>query len=50
MISGTLVGNLVAVRSDYDDIMHPKSFFVKRGSQPMEGHRPKYLPDRPRLH
>ena len=35
----TLVGNPVAVQSDDDNIMRPKSFSVKRMSQPMEENR-----------
>jgi hypothetical protein len=33
------MGNPVAVRSDDDDIMRPKSLSVKRTSQPMEENR-----------
>jgi hypothetical protein len=39
LVSETLVGNLVAVRSDDDDIMRSKSLSVKRTSQPMEENR-----------
>ena len=39
LVSETLMGNLVAVRSDDDDIMRPKSLSVKRTSQPMEENR-----------
>jgi len=35
----------VRYRSDDDDIVHPKSFSVKRSSQPMEEHRSKKLLD-----
>jgi len=36
-------------RFDDDGILHSKSFFVKRRSQPMEEHRPKKLLDQSSL-
>ena len=39
------MADLVRYRSDDDGIMHPKSFSVKRSSQPMEEQRSNQLLD-----